>query len=271
MPASRLGATVLGLTLTTLTLTTGCLDHLLEAPYVLASGVGKDASAMSPTTSQGMLAAGPHGVFEIDGSGRVLPIHQQAATVAVGHAAWTAIVDAGGITFGTITDGSWTASAHLPQTGVTTAQAWCDDQLLLLVDGALLLVKPGDSAARRWADAPPGAVDLTLAPGSACAEALVLTPERLLAVSPQGQRVLVAGLAAARTVALDRHQQPWLVHGEPPVLARAAEGQVTTVARHVGDVVDMHFGTGELLHPENAYLLTREGRVDYVRVPAGAL
>ena len=41
------------------------------------------------------------------------------------------------------------------------------------------------------------------------------------------------------------------------------------VARYLQDVVDLHFGVGGLLHPDNAYLLTRDGRVEYVRVPTG--
>ena len=245
-----------------------CIDHLLEAPYVLATGVGQDARSLSPTAARTLLVAGPAGVFEVDGSGAVVPLSKQPAIAAVGHARFTAVLDAQGLTFGH--GPPWTPGHHVALPGAVAAQAWCDDQVLVLAQGALWLARADQTEPTRWATAPADAVDLALGPQGDCAAALVLSPTRLWVVDPDGQRLLAEGLQQATAVGADRSRALWVVHEDPPVLARIEAGRPVTVARHLAPTTDLRFGTGGLLHPDNAYLLTRQGTVDYVRIPAPA-
>lgn len=258
-----------------LLLATGCIDDLLEAPYVLSTGLGEGARSLSPSPTRSFYVAGQGGLFEVDGEGRPRQLLRDPVQLAAAHLGFLAIFDTQAARFGPPPDADhpWTETSRATLAGVVDAQAWCDLQLLLIAGDQLVFLGPDDDAPRPWAPAPAGARALTLGSvtGTAdpCAAALVLTPDRLLLVSPQGQQPLATGLVDARAVAIDRRGEPWVVHGQPPVLARIRDGRAETIARHVGDVADMHFGTGELLHHDNAYLLTRQGSLDYVRVPGG--
>ncbi|MCK6506517.1 hypothetical protein L6R53_24610 [Myxococcota bacterium] len=253
-----------------LLLLVGCIDHLLEAPYVLATGVGADALSLSPTADRSLLVAGPGGVFRVDGSGVVTPVHDGPIRGAVAHARFVALVDDAGLSFGPPQGSGFTATHRVALAGVVSAQAWCEDQVLALAEGALWLASPDRPEATRWATAPRDGIAVAFGPTPRCDAALVLSPDRLRAVDPGGQRLLAEGLEQATAVGMDRTGALWVVHQERPVLARIQDGRPVTVARHLAPTTDLHFGTGDLLHPDNAYLLTRQGTVDYVRIPSPA-
>lgn len=78
---------------------------------------------------------------------------------------------------------------------------------------------------------------------------------------------LVSGLVDTRGIAADDRGRLYVVHGAPPQLYRVDGGALTLVARHLGDVRDLSFGTGGLLPRENLYLLRAEGQIDYLRPP----
>lgn len=253
-----------------LALQTGCIDHLLEAPYVLATGVGQGARSLAPTADRTLLVAGPAGVFEVDGSGSVTAWSDQPAVAVVAHARFVALIDPRGLRFGPPGGPAEALTAPVPLPDVVAALAWCDDQVLALADGALWLASPDRPQANHWAAAPADAVALAFGPTPTCDSALVLSPDRLWQVDPQGQRPLAWGLQSATAAGMDRAGGLWVVHQDPPVLARVDAGAPQTVARHLAPTTDLHFGTGDLLHPDNAYLLTTQGTVDYVRIPSPA-
>lgn len=244
-------------------LLTGCIDHLLEAPYILATGAGRDALAMSLTPRHSLLVGGPAGLREVDGSGAVQILQTGEARAVAAHLGWLAFADAEAVYFQV--EGK--APVQIPLPEVRALQAWCDSSLLALSSTGVWLLKPDGSAPRLWAAALPGAVDLTLSPGTPCEAVLQLKPDSLHRSDPQGNEALATGLIGARAVATDRLGRAWVLHQEPLVLAHIEAGRAQTFARHLGDARDLSFGNGGLLHPDTAWLLIGDGRVDYLPVP----
>jgi len=254
-----------------LLLLSGCLDDLLESPFVLAPTVAPSPTQLAPTARHSLLVAGPAGVVEVDGSGATTRRSAAPAQAATAHKGWMVVADAQGLHFGPVPQGAapFAPDRSLAAPETRSIQAWCGGTLLVLDAAGIELADPGTGAATLspWAPAPPEALDLALAPGPPCAELLVLTPTRLLAVSPQGSRVLAEHLEDAVAVATDRQDRVYLLAGRPRALVRLdAEGPVR-IARAVQDAIDLRFGTGELLHPDDAFLLTTDGSVTYLRVP----
>jgi len=255
-------------TLCLLVLGTGCIDDLLEAPYVLSTGLGEGASTLSPSASQTLFVAGRGGVFEVDGEGRARKLRTDAATIVVGHKAWLAVGDAGGIGFGPApAEGEWSAGARIGVRDTIDAQAWCGDALLALTPTGLWLTTPDSATPTRWADAPPDARSLALSGAtSPCERALVTTATGLLRVGPDGSEPAATDLVDGRAAAVDSYGRTWVIQGDPLAIWRIDQGVPQRFAGHLGDVVDAHFGTGGLLHPDNLYLLNADGSIDYVRI-----
>ncbi|MCB9780637.1 MAG: hypothetical protein H6742_18865 [Alphaproteobacteria bacterium] len=238
----------------------GCFASILEAPYVLATGAGEPAWQFSPGLDHTLVVASDQGVRVVDGSGVVTPRSTEPARVALDHLPWRLVFDPTGGRF----SGGSTATVAIDQ--VRAGTAWCDHAALVARPGVLLLVRP-DGGVDAWREVPDDVVDVGLAPGPACEAALVLRPDRVITTGPAGGQLVADGLEQARAASFDHLGRVWVVHQDPPVLALIQDGRPVTIARYLGDVVDLQFGTGELLHPDNAYLLNRDGQVDYVRVP----
>jgi hypothetical protein len=152
-----------------------------------------------------------------------------------------------------------------PTGGALDALAWCDDLVLLLYAGEIRAWLPRTGETRAWAEVPPDAARLALGRPPDCGEALVTAGDRLLSVVPSGAARELAVLPGLRAAAVDERGAVWVVHGVPPVLGRL--GDPEPFARHLGDPRDLHFGTGDLLPPANAYLAGATGTLDYVHVP----
>ena len=247
----------------------GCLDDLLESPFVLAPAVQQAPGSMAPTARHTLLVAGSNGVVEVDGSGHATRRSTAPALAATGHKGWLVFADAHGLHFGPPPEGraAFTPTQDLPATGVRAIQAWCRDTLLVLDAAGLEQADPRDGTVLPWAPAPPDGLDLALGPGTPCAEALVLTPTRLLAISPHASRTLADGLVDAVAVATDHHDRIFVLAGHPRALYRLGEGDPVRIARAVQDAIDLRFGTGSLLRPDDAFMLTVDGSITYLRVP----
>lgn len=243
-------------------LLSGCIDHLLEAPYILATGVGPEPLAMSLTPRHSLLVGGLGGLREVDGSGAVQILRSEEARAVASHLGWLAFADAQGVLF-QLDSG---AELRVPLPEVRALQAWCDASLLALSPTGIWLLRPDGSPPRLWAAALPGSVDITLSPGPPCEAVLQLSPDALHRSDPQGSQPLASALEGARAVATDRLGRAWVLHGQPLVLAQIEAGQARTIARHVGDARDLSFGNGGLLHSDSAWLLIGDGRVDYLPV-----
>lgn len=244
-------------------LSTGCIDDLLEAPYILATGVGREPVALSLTPRQSLVVGGPDGVREVSGSGEVQVLLAEPAIAVAAHLGWLAWSDAQAVHL--LLDDGQRRQVGLPD--VVALLAWCDARLLALTPSGIWLIDVDGTAPTRWGEALPGAVDLTLGPGPACSSVLQLSPERLVRTDAQGSTTLASGLHQARAVAVDRYEVPWIIHQDPPVLARIEGGAAVLHARHLGDSRDLSFGNGGLLHVDTAWLLHGEGRIDYLPLP----
>ena len=63
----------------------GCMDRLMEAPYVLATGL-EQVDGIVPTTRGSLLAATPRGLYEVDeAGGRSALFTDEAVQAVTGH------------------------------------------------------------------------------------------------------------------------------------------------------------------------------------------
>ena len=259
MRASRAGLLALGLL-------GACLDELLEAPYLLTSGVGK-VESIAPTPDRSLLVASDTGLWLVggDGSSRLLRSGPALGVASHNRRLYLLIANAllvaeAGPPYGQL---SW---REVPAVGARDIQAWCGELLLVAFPDGVKTWSPltGAWAALGPDPLPARAVSL----GQSCEEALVLTGDSLFAQGPAGTRTLATGLQDPRAVAMDRSGRIWLLSGAPRHLDEVAEGGLRLLAQHVGDARDIHFGNGELLAPDNVYLGDADGTIGYIRVEA---
>ena len=251
-----------------LLLLAGCLSSVLEAPYVLSTGLG-EATGLAPSGRRSMLVASDSGLWEVDGEGERALLRAGATRAVTGHLSGIYALDGCAVAWGPLAPAGqpWTPTGHLPAQGVVDLQAWCDGLVLLASPRELTAWAPETGETFAFAAGLSGVRAVSLGPDGGCDEALVVTADAVLAVSQTGRRTLAAGLVAPRAAVADAKGRVWVVHGEPAVLARIDAGAAVEVARYLGDPRDLHFGTGGLLPPENAYLADGEGSLDYLRVP----
>ena len=238
-----------------LLLLAGCLDELLESPYVLATGMG-EARSVSPDSSGQLIVAASNGVYKVEGSGAATRISEAADALTV-HPRRVYLRRGGVI--------AWDdASVDAP--GALDIQAGYDVLAVLYADRLVLDGRFGAHGEPR--------PDRTIALGRTEAHTvalgpsgyLVVTESALLAVDP-GVKVLVDGLVDARAAATDARGRVYVVQGAPPELWRVDDGKLVSIARWLGDPRDIHFGLGGVFPAENLYIATGMGTLEYVRPP----
>lgn len=226
----------------------GCFDRLLEAPYVLAPGLG-EVRSLGPDGKGNLVAATAKGLVRVDGSGDVEvidPSPVRAVTVQPGGMA--TLVD-GGVRW----DGG---GVEVP--GARDLVGGWDGRLYVQgADGVTAISREG------------AATVVTGAHGDSLA--LGPEPEILLvtsrAVRTLEGRVLAEGIGEIRSAATDTRGRVYVAVGSDAVLYRLEEGGPRLVARYLGDVRDMHFGAGGLLATENLYVADGAGQITYLRPP----
>ncbi|MFZ5482103.1 MAG: hypothetical protein ACOZNI_35410 [Myxococcota bacterium] len=229
-----------------------CLDRVLEGPLVLATGLG-DARSLSPDGTGGMYVATGEGLVRVGGEGEIARIADGAKVAVTTHPGRLYLLEAGRV--------RW-EGGEADAAGVVDVLAGWDGELLLLGPHALEVLDPATGArATRWkVDGRARAVALG-PPG----QVLVVTDDALWSVGPVGADRLAEGLGDPRGAATDTRGRVWVVDGE--VLYRVDAGPRVEVARWLGDVRDVHVGTGGLLLAENLYLVTGDGTLSYLQPP----
>lgn len=250
----------------------GCLDHILEAPFVLTPGLG-EARSIAPTDRNTMLVAASSGLHEVDGEGQPTRLWEGEAHAVSTHEARAYALAGDTLRVGSLdaASGTWTWQAR-PLQGARDLLAWCDERLLGVTHGEVIEVDPsGASSPSTWLEGQFGLRGLSLDAARPCEGVLVFSDHQLLFVSPEGEaEVILERQVELRAVATDGDHRTWIVHGTPPRLSVLVDGKPQTFAHYLGDPRDIHFGTGALLKPDNIYLADGGGTLDYLRVVAPA-
>ena len=231
----------------------GCLDELLESPYVLTPGLG-EVRAVAPGLHGELLVASATGLYAIDGNGVATRTGEAADGVTV-HPGVVYVRRGGTVSY----DGG-----AIDVTGAVDILAGYDALAGLYPDRLVLDGRFGHTG--------PPMPDRVVSLGRTDARAvalgptgyLVTTATALLAVDAD-VRVLADGLTDARAAATDTRGRVYVAHGAPTELWRVEPTGLVSMARWLGDTRDLQFGLGGLLPAENVYIANGAGSVDYVR------
>lgn len=243
----------------------GCLDAILEAPYVLTTGL-TEIRSISPTGRTTMLAATPGGVFEIDGSGSHVLISEHSARAVAAHTTAIYLLTDDALLWGAMPPPGQrlTALSRLPVAGVVDIQSWCDERVLLAGEAGLQVFdRSSGTISAHPADLPP-LTAVGLPAEAPCSGAVVVADGAVIEVN--GEQVRRIPVDSPRIVTPGRDGHSWVIHGTPPVLSRLEDGALSLRAEHLGDPLDAHFGAGELFSPSNIYFADSAGTLDYARV-----
>lgn len=229
----------------------GCLDRLLESPYVLTPGLG-DVRSISPLVEGGLLVASSTGVYRVDEEGRAERVGDAADAVSVGPQ--NEYVLRGGRV-------SWDGGSVDVPDAVDVIAGY--DELLVLFPDSYARIDTGNGLRRSWQLGSIDARSIALGPEGSY---LVVSDDTLYRLySGGGFSALVTGLVDARAAAVDAKGRIYVVHGTPQELWRLDPEGLVSVARWLGDPNDLHFGLGGLLPQENIYIANGAGTIDYVR------
>lgn len=245
----------------------GCLDAILEAPYVLTTGLS-EARSLAPTSRRTMLVATPTGLLEVDGSGKYELLTEQSVHAVSAHPEVIYLLTSAGLQWGALpaSGDPLLDLKTIPAPGVVDVQSWCDDLVLLAGDSGLQIFDPATASITAHGAALPPVHAVSLLPQSPCAGAVVLSADALIEI--HGTKIARIPLSQPRTAAPGRDGHTWVVHGEPPVLSRLEGGALEPRANHLGDPRDAQFGNGELFSANNLYFADGSGTLDYARVIA---
>ncbi|MDP2311419.1 MAG: hypothetical protein Q8P41_00825 [Pseudomonadota bacterium] len=233
----------------------GCLDRLLESPYVLAPGLGEVRSVAARADGQLVVATGT-GVYAVDWEGRAERIEDTPADAVSTHPDRLFVLRGGRVT--------WPGGGvDLP--GAVDILGGYDDRLVALYPDALELLDLAAGTRVRLPLGVPDARTVALGPEGAY---LVVTEHTLLSIAVDGTiATLARDLVDARAAAVDPKGRVYVAQGDPEDLWRVDGPALTSIARWLGDPRDLHFGFGAHLPPENAYVANGTGTLDYVRPP----
>jgi len=243
----------------------GCLESLLEAPYILTAGL-PPVHSLSRTTEQDLLAATDAGVYRIDGDGAPHLVSPARADQLTAHGDRLYALTGQTLSWSPYpvpADVAWASQPAPP--GTRDLQAWCDDTVLLATDSGLSVWTPltGAIAPLPWPGG--GAEQVTLPVSAPCDTVLVAAGGRIEQRTASGT-VILAAAEQVRALAVAHDGSIWAIHGSPPVLGIVEDGAMSVRARHLGDSRDLQFGGGGLWDPRNAYLASGAGRIDYAQV-----
>lgn len=245
----------------------GCVGEILDAPFVLSSGLGP-VRGLAPSPRTTLLLATETGVTEIQGDGRAWPILTGIDALAVAtHRDHLYVLGVTGISHGPMPGpGAEPSLTVWPRLGVVDIQTSCDGVVLFADDEGVGSWTPATDAVSRFGPPLSGVQALALDPTSACEGVLALTGDAVRWVTASGAAPVVTGLDGPRALTADGWGGIWVVQGEPPVLAKLTPGGPEVRARHLGETLDIGFGVGELFHPANVYFVGPAGTLDYARV-----
>lgn len=235
---------------------------------MLSTGLGS-ARTLTHTGRKTLFVGTSQGLYEVDGEGKQRLVLAGEIDAVSAHPRALYALGGGKIRWGPLPgEGeSLQVQGEEPAPGVGDLQAWCDGSVLLAGKGEITAWNPETGETWQWASGLDGLRALALGGGEGCDDALVVAGDRLLAVRPEGARVLASGLVSPRAAALDRQGRAWVLAGEPPTLMRVQDEKTEIYARYLGDPRDIIAGIGGLLPPPNLYMANGEGTLDYVHAP----
>ncbi len=243
----------------------GCLDAILEAPYVLTTGL-TEIQSIAPSGRTTMLAATSGGVVEIDGSGSHTLLSEHSARAVAAHATVIYLLTDEALLWGAMPPRGQSIGAlsSVPVAGVVDIQSWCDERVLLAGAAGLQVFERSSGTISSYPAALPPLSAVSLPAESPCSGAVVVSGDAVIEVT--GEQIRRTPVEAPRIVTPGRDRHIWVIHGAPPVLSRLEDGALSLRAEHLGDPLDAHFGAGELFSPSNIYLADAAGTLDYARV-----
>jgi hypothetical protein len=255
-----------------LALSVGCqsFEAALEAPYVLASGVGA-ARSITPIAGGALAVASGQGVFRVAGDGTTHTIGPAADAVTANPEFVFTLRGATVAWSPTPLPGApLTSHGSLQVPGAQDLLAWTDGNVLVATSDSILIVRPGvtgeTTTQSEFASQLSGLRSIALGPGPGAV--LALTDRSVLLVrAGQTAEIVVQDVKFPRGAAVGRHGRIWLLHGDPATLSEITSAGLVQTARHLGQPMDMHAGTGGALAPEHLYLADAEGTVDYLPLP----
>lgn len=242
----------------------GCLDDLLEAPYVLTTALPPTVG-LAPSGRGQLLAATSDGVYLVDGEGKASLLVSGEALAVGAHARRLVALRRDRIDiYAWPADAAPALQASWPAVGAVDLQSWCDEALLVAYPDRVDHLDPTTGAARAYVTGLDGVRGLSLG-ARVCETTWVATRDAVLEVDAAGIRQRVP-LDRPHAVAIDGQGHTWALHGEPRLLSALLAQGPMVIARHLGDARDVHFGSGGLLPQQNVYLAAGEGGVDYARL-----
>jgi hypothetical protein len=244
---------------------TGCLDAILEAPFVLTTGL-TEVRSITPTGRTTMLTATPGGVIEIDGSGAHTLLSEHSARAIAAHSTVIYLLTDDALLWGAMPPPGERIGAlsRISVAGVSDIQSWCHGQVLLAGDVGLQTFDSSSGTLSPYpADLPP-LRSVSLLAEAPCDGAVVTAAGAVIEIV--GEQLRRVPVDTPRVVTPGRDGHTWIIHGTPPVLSRLEDGTLSLRAEHIGNPLDAHFGTGELFSPSNIYFADAAGTLDYARV-----
>lgn len=246
-----------------------CIDRWLEAPFVLATGMG-EARSLHPTLHEGMWVASAEGLFEVNGNGVTTPHLRTPVSAVAGTPERLFIVDESGLHWGPppAPGASFQADGGVTRTDVHDLLGWTDGNLLLAIGEEVRLFDARSGTAAPYATGLGAIRALALGPTEGGPSALAVTEDRLWLLRGGERTLLASGLVDAQAAATDPWGRVWILQGAPREIDRVEGQELRRFATSVGDCTDLHFGATGLFPAENLYLTARDGTLNYVRVPS---
>jgi hypothetical protein len=241
------------------------MDQWLEAPYILASGLGPIADS-APTGRESIVVVGATGVVEVDGSGETHTLSSTGGDAITCHPDQIITRAGDTVRWGPLPDPGQTlvttGEALVP--GADDLQAWYGADVLVTTPTGIVRLNTATRAQAPFGPPVAGVRGITIQPERT---AIVVTADAIHKVTADASEVWAIGLVDADTVAMDAQGRAWVTHNRPRVLAVVDRDGPQTVARYLDQPVSLHFGAGGLLRPDNAYMSEASGTVEYVQVP----
>lgn len=247
-----------------LLLLVGCLESLLEAPYILTAGLAP-VHDLTPAPNGNLFAATEQGIVYIDEAGVSSIQDPFVASAIASHDVRLYALQDGTLhsTALPIVPNAW--QTHPTPEGVVDIQTWCGASVLLASAQGLHVWDAQSETLSTLSWGMP-AEQVALDAHHPCTTLWVVSQGGVFRVEAQGHQQWLSGAEHIRDVATSQDGAVWIITGQRPALGRVVEGAVDIRARHLGVVHAMWFGEGGVWSPENVYLASAAGRVDYARV-----
>lgn len=232
-----------------------CLDRVLESPYVLTTGLG-EVRSLAPGLDGRLLAATSTGLWAVTPEGRADRLDPAVGRAVSTHPGVVYVLADEQVSAG--------PGATVSTPGAVDVLAGYDEVVVAYPDR--LDLHALDASTRRAVPVA-GVRAVALGPPG---EYLVVTADALFRVDATGVHPLVTGLVDARAASTDARGHVYVAHGAPTELFRlddaTSPATLAPVAKWLGDVRDLQFGVGPF-PPQNLYIATGDGTLDYVRPP----